>query len=73
VGVGGGVALGNLVRTLLFETKPTDPLLINMSLTVFNWVELVGHLPLYGVMAMLLVWTPHEEDQRLWAEGVLKK
>ena len=32
--------------------------LINMSLTVFNWVELVGHLPLYGVMAMLLVWTP---------------
>ena len=47
--------------------------LINMSLTVFNWVELVGHLPLYGVMAMLLVWTPQEEDQRLWAEGVLKK
>ena len=48
-------------------------LLINMSLTVFNWVELVGHLPLYGVMAMLLVWTPQEEDQRLWVEGVLKK
>ena len=47
--------------------------LINMSLTVFTWVELVGHLPLYGVMAMLLVWTPQEEDQRLWAEGVLKK
>ena len=47
--------------------------LINMSLTVFNWVELVGHLPLYGVMAMLLVWTPQEEDQRLWVEGVLKK
>ena len=48
-------------------------LLINMSLTVFNWVELVGHLPLYGVMAMLLVWTPQEEDQRLWTEGVLHK
>lgn len=47
--------------------------LINMSLTVFNWVELVGHLPLYGVMAMLLVWTPQEEDQRLWAKGVLGK
>ena len=34
--------------------------LINMSLTVFNWVELVGHLPLYPWMAMLLVWTPEE-------------
>ncbi len=44
-----------------------------MSLTVFKWVELLGHLPFYGVMAMLLVWTPQEEDQRLWAEGVLKK
>ena len=36
--------------------------LINMSLTVFNWVELVGHLPLYGVMAMLLVWTPARKN-----------
>ena len=44
--------------------------LINMSLTVFSWVELVGHLPLYGVMAILLVWTPHEE--RLWTKGVLE-
>jgi len=48
-------------------------LLINMSLTVFNWVELVGHLPLYGVMAILLVWTPQDDDQRLWIEGVLRK
>ena len=47
--------------------------LINMSLTVFNWVELVGHLPLYGVMAVLLVWTPDEEDQRLWTKGVLER
>lgn len=45
--------------------------LINMTLTVFNWVELVGHLPMYGVMAILLVWTPREEDDRLWIEGVL--
>ena len=47
--------------------------LINMSLTVFNWVELVGHLPLYGVMAMLLVWTPEEDEQRLWVGGILKR
>jgi len=42
-----------------------------MTLTVFNWVELVGHLPLYGIMAVLLVWTPAEAEQRLWAPGVL--
>ena len=48
-------------------------LLINMSLTVFNWVELVGHLPLYGAMAILLVWTPQDEDQRLWTAGVLER
>jgi uncharacterized membrane protein YphA (DoxX/SURF4 family) len=47
-------------------------LFINMTLTIFNWVELVGHLPLYGVMAMLLVWTPQPRDQELWAQGVLR-
>jgi hypothetical protein len=47
--------------------------LINMTLTVFNWIELIGHLPRYGVMAILLVWTPHEDDHRLWVEGVLGK
>jgi len=46
-------------------------LFINMTLTIFNWVELLGHLPLYGAMAVLLVWSPGEEDQRLWVEGVL--
>jgi len=35
--------------------------------------ELVGHLPLYGVMAILLVWRQQEEDERLWIDGVLKK
>jgi hypothetical protein len=44
---------------------------INMTLTVFNWVELLGHLPLYGVMAVLLIWPPTEEDQRLWVRGML--
>lgn len=46
-------------------------LFINMTLTIFNWVELVGHLPIYGLMAVLLVWTPREEDQELWIRGVL--
>jgi uncharacterized membrane protein YphA (DoxX/SURF4 family) len=44
---------------------------INITLTVFLWTELLGHLPLYGAMGVLLVWTPKEEDQRLWARGVL--
>jgi uncharacterized membrane protein YphA (DoxX/SURF4 family) len=49
----------------------TSWLFINMTLTIFNWVELVGHLPLYGVMGILLVWTPREEDQRAWLSGVI--
>ena len=49
----------------------TSWLFINMTLTIFNWVELVGHLPLYGVMGILLIWTPREEDQRAWVSGVL--
>jgi uncharacterized membrane protein YphA (DoxX/SURF4 family) len=49
----------------------TSWLFINMTLTIFNWVELVGHLPLYGVMGILLVWTPREEDRRAWVSGVI--
>jgi hypothetical protein len=30
-------------------------LFINMMLTIFDWVELAGHLPLYGVMGVLLI------------------
>jgi len=44
---------------------------INVTLTVFLWTELLGHLPLYGAMGVLLVWTPKEEDQRLWVRGAL--
>jgi len=40
-------------------------------LTVFSWIELVGHLPIYGVMAVLLVWTTREQDRQLWMQGVL--
>jgi uncharacterized membrane protein YphA (DoxX/SURF4 family) len=46
-------------------------LFINMTLTIFNWVELLGHLPLYGVMGILLIWTPNRDDRQLWIEGVL--
>lgn len=46
-------------------------LFINVTLTVFLWTELLGHLPLYGAMGVLLVWTPKEDDQRLWIQGAL--
>jgi uncharacterized membrane protein YphA (DoxX/SURF4 family) len=44
--------------------------IINLTLTIFSWVELVGHLPIYGIMAVLLVWAPSEQTNRLWARGV---
>ncbi|MEX1039986.1 MAG: hypothetical protein WDZ51_05120 [Pirellulaceae bacterium] len=42
----------------------------NITLTIFDWVELVGHLPFYGALAVLLIWTPSDEDRRLWLEKV---
>lgn len=43
---------------------------INMTLTIFNWTELVGHLPIYGALAVLLVWSSDEENLRLWIKGL---
>ena len=28
----------------------------NLTLSVFNQTELAGHLPFYGIMALLVVW-----------------
>lgn len=60
---------------ILFGLFPRTIVLIawlpfNLTLTIFDWVELVGHLPFYGALAVLLVWTPHDEDQRLLTEGL---
>jgi len=44
---------------------------INLTLTIFSWVELVGHLPIYGIMAVLLVWAPSEKTSRLMRRGIL--
>ena len=43
---------------------------INLTLTVFNWTELVGHLPIYGTFAVLLVWSPGRENLALWLSGL---
>ena len=60
---------------LLFGLFPRAVILVawlpfNLTLTYFNWLELVGHLPFYGAMALLLVWTPRADDARLWLEGL---
>jgi uncharacterized membrane protein YphA (DoxX/SURF4 family) len=45
--------------------------IINLTLTIFSWVELVGHLPIYGIMAVLLVWAPSAPMSALWSRSVL--
>ncbi|NCX98837.1 MAG: DoxX protein [Planctomycetia bacterium] len=35
----------------------------NLTLTHFNWLELIGHLPFYGLLAVLLVWDPKQHEQ----------
>jgi uncharacterized membrane protein YphA (DoxX/SURF4 family) len=44
--------------------------IINLTLTLFSWVELVGHLPIYGIMSILLVWTPSDKTDRLFQRGM---
>jgi uncharacterized membrane protein YphA (DoxX/SURF4 family) len=63
---------------LLFGIFPRLIILIawlpfNLTLTVFNWVELAGHLPYYGALAVLLVWTASEEEQQLFIRGLKLK
>ncbi len=43
---------------------------INLTLTIFNWNELVGHLPIYGAMAVLLLWEPGHANMNLWLKGL---
>ena len=43
---------------------------INLTLTIFNWTELIGHLPIYGTLAVLLVWSPGRENLALWLRGL---
>jgi uncharacterized membrane protein YphA (DoxX/SURF4 family) len=43
---------------------------INLTLTLFFWEELIGHLPIYGVMAVLLVWGTDSKNLSLWLRGL---
>ncbi|MFN8524626.1 MAG: DoxX protein [Chloroflexota bacterium] len=60
------VVFGFFPRVIIFTTW----LFINLTLTIFNWIELLGHFPIYGVMAVFLVWSSSPEDARLWLRGV---
>ncbi|WP_119069423.1 DoxX family membrane protein [Rubrobacter indicoceani] len=42
---------------------------VNLTLTVFAWPELVGHLPIYGLLAVLLLWGDGR-DLPLFVRGV---
>ena len=60
---------------ILFGIFPREIILIawipiNLTLTVFNWTELIGHLPIYGTLAVLLVWSLGRENLALWFSGL---
>lgn len=47
---------------------------INASLTIYDWNTLIDYLPIYGALAVLLVWEADNPNQRLmWVEGLRKK
>jgi uncharacterized membrane protein YphA (DoxX/SURF4 family) len=43
---------------------------LNLTLTIFDWTELVGHLPIYGAMAVLLIWENTKQNEELWLRGL---
>ena len=43
---------------------------VNLTLTVFDYSELVGHLPIYGILAVLLIWEPGRKNLLLWIRGL---
>jgi uncharacterized membrane protein YphA (DoxX/SURF4 family) len=43
---------------------------LNLTLTIFDWTELIGHLPIYGAMAVLLIWENSDQNTELWLRGL---
>lgn len=43
----------------------------NLTLTAFGWVELVGHLPIYAIMALILLWgAGGREEEKAFHAGL---
>jgi uncharacterized membrane protein YphA (DoxX/SURF4 family) len=42
----------------------------NLSLTYFHATEFIGHLPIYGVMALLLIWNPSPQSLADWTAAL---
>ena len=58
------VRLGILVLWLPF----------NLTLAAFGWIELVGHLPIYGAMAVLALWgRGSADDLRALQRGLMQR
>jgi uncharacterized membrane protein YphA (DoxX/SURF4 family) len=60
---------------LLFGLFPREVILLawiplNLTLTYFDWTELIGHLPIYAVLAVMLLWVPDGENRQLWLKGL---
>lgn len=60
---------------ILFGIFPREVILIawipiNLTLAIFNWTELIGHLPIYGTLAVLLLWSLGDENLGLWLRGL---
>ena len=64
--VGLWIALGLFPRPLILIAF----IPFNLTLSIFHWSELAGHLPFYGALAVLLFWTPDAEDRALWVKGI---
>ena len=46
----------------------------NLTLPFLGWRELVGHLPIYGIFALLLIWGETEpQTERAMVEGIEKR
>jgi uncharacterized membrane protein YphA (DoxX/SURF4 family) len=64
--VGLCLIFGVFVREIIIVTW----LPINLTLTYFGAPELIGHLPIYGIMALLLIWIPGPENANQWISGL---
>jgi len=46
----------------------------NLTIPLLGWPELVGHLPIYGIMGLLLIWGEERpESDRALVEGISER